>query len=206
MTLITRLQHIFTTAAEHDFVNWGLKLFGSIIAFVIGFYLIQFTLRSFKMVFRAKELEWNQSTFFLILIGYVNISLLFIIVTANVGIPLAVFGAVIAVAGWTVKMALNDTLIHFISGMKLFFFRPFEIGDTIDINGEKGIVEEISVFNTRLKTLKDQVFVIPNGRIIGRKVVDFIENIQVKNAVELVELKDADTIDSIPLNNDGLAN
>ena len=206
MTLITRLQHIFTTAAEHDFVNWGLKLFGSIIAFVIGFYLIQFTLRSFKMVFRAKELEWNQSTFFLILIGYVNISLLFIIVTANVGIPLAVFGAVIAVAGWTVKMALNDTLIHFISGMKLFFFRPFEIGDTIDINGEKGIVEEISVFNTRLKTLKDQVFIIPNGRIIGRKVVDFIENIQVKNAVELVDLKDADTIDSIPLNNDGLAN
>lgn len=186
MTTITQLQHVFTNAAEYDFINWGLKLFGSIIAFVIGFFLIQFSLRSFKMVFRAKKLEWNQSTFFLILIAYVMISLLFIIVAANVGIPLAVFGAVIGVAGWTIKMALNDTLIHFLSGMRLFFFRPFSVGDTIDINGEKSIVEEITLFSTKLKSLHDKKFIVPNGLIKGKSMNGF----HVSDIAEVIEIEE----------------
>ncbi len=188
MPLITQLQHIFTNAAEYDFMNWGVKLFGSLVAFVIGFFLIQFVLRSFKMVFRAKEIEWNQSTFFLVIIGYVMLSLLFIIVAANVGLPLAIFGAVIAIAGWTINMALNDTLIHFLSGMKLFLLRPFSVGDTIVVNGEKSIVEEISLFSTKLKSLHDTKFIVPNGVIKGRPVAGF----HVSDMQGVVELSKTD--------------
>ena len=73
---------------------------------------------------------------------------------------IAIFGAM----AFAIGMALQGSLGHFASGVMLLVFRPYKVGDLVEIGGgQTGTVEEIQVFNTILKTLDNKKIIIPNG-------------------------------------------
>ncbi|MFC4543428.1 mechanosensitive ion channel family protein [Halosolutus amylolyticus] len=74
--------------------------------------------------------------------------------------------------GIVVGMAARQTLGTMLAGFVLMFARPFEIGDWIEVEDEEGIVTDISIVNTRLKSFDGEYIMIPNDVIASSTVTN----------------------------------
>jgi small conductance mechanosensitive channel len=81
----------------------------------------------------------------------------------NIGPFVAAIGAV----GFVVGFALQGTLANFASGIMILLYRPYDIGDFVEVSGVLGKVDAMSLVSTTLRTPDNQVVVIPNGSIWG---------------------------------------
>jgi len=70
----------------------------------------------------------------------------------TLGIETTSFLAILGAAGLAVGLALKDSLSNFASGVMIILFRPFRVGDLVEIAGKTGVAEEIGVFSTTMKT------------------------------------------------------
>jgi small conductance mechanosensitive channel len=80
-----------------------------------------------------------------------------------VGVEITAFAALLAGAGLAIGAAMSGTLSHFAAGAMILIFKPYRVGDLVDIQGVVGHVEEIQVFNTIIKSLENKKVIIPNG-------------------------------------------
>ncbi len=94
----------------------------------------------------------------------------------QLGIPTAQFAALIAAAGLAIGLALQGNLANFASGFLLVFFRPFKKDDYLSAGGTEGLVEEIGLFTTTLRTLDHKKVVVPNSAITGGNIINFSAN------------------------------
>lgn len=77
-------------------------------------------------------------------------------------------GALVAGLGLTtaaLAFALKDTLEQAITGVVLLFQRPFKVGDTIEVEGVEGVVEDIAIRTTNIRTFDGLHVLIPNNRV-----------------------------------------
>lgn len=86
----------------------------------------------------------------------------------NVGPILAVVGA----AGFVVAFALQNTLSNFASGIMLMIYRPFDVGDIIEVSGIKGVARSMNLVSTTISTLDNQLLVVPNNSIWGNIITN----------------------------------
>ena len=87
----------------------------------------------------------------------------------NVGPLLATIGA----AGFIVGFALQGTLSNFAAGILILVYRPYDVGDLVDIGGTFGTVEAMTIVSTTLRKLDNQKVIVPNNMIWG----DIITNV-----------------------------
>lgn len=73
--------------------------------------------------------------------------------------------------GIVVGMAARQTLGSLLAGFVLMFSRPFEIGDWVQIGDHEGIVTDISIINTRLRSFDDETIVLPND-VAGNETIE----------------------------------
>ncbi len=97
----------------------------------------------------------------------------FMIALSQVGIDLGPLLAGLGVFGFIAGFALQDSLSNFASGAMILLYRPYDVGDLIDVGGVYGKVEKMSLVSTHIATLDNQVLVIPNNKIWG----DVIKNV-----------------------------
>jgi small conductance mechanosensitive channel len=97
---------------------------------------------------------------------YVSV-LVFAVVSALgwIGFDTTSFAAVIAAAGLAIGLALQGSLANLASGLLLLVFKPFRVGDSVEIGPSAGTVEEIHVFSTQLRTADNVLIHIPNNQI-----------------------------------------
>lgn len=97
----------------------------------------------------------------------------FIIATLNrLGVPTTSFIAVLGAAGLAIGLALKDSLQNFAAGVMLIIFRPFNTGDSIQAGGAEGVVENVHIFSTTMRTPDNREIILPNGDIFGGKIVN----------------------------------
>ncbi|MDG5761427.1 mechanosensitive ion channel family protein [Natronococcus sp. A-GB1] len=72
--------------------------------------------------------------------------------------------------GIIIGMAAQQVLGTILAGFVLMFARPFEIGDWIEVEGDQGIVTDISIINTRIRSFDGEFIMIPND-VIASEVV-----------------------------------
>jgi small conductance mechanosensitive channel len=94
----------------------------------------------------------------------------------TLGVETASFVAVLAAAGFAVGLALQGTLANFAAGIMLLVFRPFRVGDYVEIADETGFVRDIQLFFTRLTTRDNRLVIVPNSDIFGSKIENIFEN------------------------------
>lgn len=87
----------------------------------------------------------------------------------NVGPVLAIVGA----AGFVIAFALQNSLSNFASGILMLIYRPFDVGDMINVAGVLGNVESMNLLSTQLRTPDNQLVIVPNNSVWG----DVITNI-----------------------------
>ena len=97
----------------------------------------------------------------------------FIIAALNrLGVPTTSFIAVLGAAGLAIGLALKDSLQNFAAGVMLIIFRPFNTGDSIQAGGAEGVVENVHIFSTTMRTPDNREIILPNGDIFGGKIVN----------------------------------
>lgn len=80
------------------------------------------------------------------------------------------FAALIGAAGLAVGLAFQGTLSNFAAGVMLLTFRPFKVGDLVNIAGNLGVIDEIELFTTALDTLDNRRIIVPNSAIFGSTI------------------------------------
>jgi small conductance mechanosensitive channel len=105
---------------------------------------------------------------------YRIVAMVFILVMVldQLGLNVAALLAGLSIAGIAVGFAARDTLENFISGISILMDRPFRIGDNVQVDGTFGTVEEITLRSTRLRTLNNEIMVMPNIQMINQKLVN----------------------------------
>ena len=86
------------------------------------------------------------------------------------GIEITAFAAVLAATGFAIGMAFHGSLGNIAAGIMLLIFRPFKVGDSVSVAGNKGKVYEIDIFVTTLDTPDNRRLIIPNGSIFGSTI------------------------------------
>lgn len=77
-----------------------------------------------------------------------------------------------SVVGIVIGLSLQDILRNFFAGVWVLVERPVRIGDTIDVSGFTGVVEEISFRTTLLRTADGRQVIVPNGDFMTKPVVN----------------------------------
>ncbi len=101
--------------------------------------------------------------------------LLFVFIAAlnQVGVDTTSLIALLGAAGLAVGLALQGSLQNFAAGVMLIVFRPFKLGDFIEAGGVVGVVEEISIFSTVMKTGDNREIIVPNGQIYSGAITNY---------------------------------
>lgn len=154
-------------------VNYVPKIMGAILILIIGFWIINRVVK--VLLYRVDKSTLNEELKPFIR-GTVNILLkaMVVLIAAGVaGIETASFAALLAAVGFSLGLAFQGSLGHLASGVLIFIFRPFKVGDYVEIQGRLGIVTEIELLNTHVKTYDNKDVIIPNGMAISDVVTNF---------------------------------
>ncbi|WP_435318118.1 mechanosensitive ion channel family protein [Haloarchaeobius sp. TZWSO28] len=80
----------------------------------------------------------------------------------NILTALATIGAAATLA---IGFAMQDVIANFVAGVFIFTDKPFRIGDWIEWDGYSGIVEDISLRVTRVRTFDNELLTVPNSQL-----------------------------------------
>ncbi len=153
--------------------DYALPLVWAIIIFIIG----RITARIISnVVARMMAKSKIDETLIIFAQNIIYIALMIFVILAalgKLGIETTSFAAIIAAAGLAIGLSLQGTLGNFSSGVMLILFRPFKVGDFIDAGGVMGIVEEIQIFSTKMRSGDNKEITVPNGQIVGSTITNY---------------------------------
>ena len=92
---------------------------------------------------------------------------------AAAGIDLSKLGWILGALGVGIGFGLQNIVLNFISGLILAFERPINLGDTIEIDKELGVVTSIGIRSSNIKSYSGYEAIIPNGDLISKKVINY---------------------------------
>ncbi|MBI1225816.1 MAG: mechanosensitive ion channel [Bacteroidetes bacterium] len=157
------------------------KLAMAILIIVIGFWLVKKLTALFSLSLEKANFSKEVAPF---LVSFAGIAFKIIVLLAAAGIvgieTTSIFG-ILAAAGFAVGFALQGSLSNFAAGILLMVFKPYKIGDMVEVNGKFGKVDGIHIFNTFLTTPGLKTLIIPNGKVID----DTITNFSAKGAIRI---------------------
>jgi small-conductance mechanosensitive channel len=92
---------------------------------------------------------------------------------AAAGFQMSQFAIVFGALGVGIGFGLQNIVNNFVSGLILMFERPIQPGDTVEVTGTSGVVREIGMRATTLKTGEGADVVIPNGTLLSEKLINW---------------------------------
>jgi len=169
MNLNIDLQQIWT-----DYIlPWSTQIVLALIIFVIGRIIAGIlTNAAAKGLTRAK-LDPILVNFLKTVIASALTLLVIVFALSQLGLDTTSLVALMGAAGLAVGLALKDSLSHFAAGVLLIMFRPFKLGDYVEVGGVAGSVDQITIFSTRLKTPDNKLVTVPNANVFGNTMINY---------------------------------
>ena len=141
------------------------RIAGALITLIIGFWLAGMITKLLRRVLEKRNVDETVIPFLTSLVS-VGIKVMVLFSVAGMfGLETTSFIAVFSALAFAIGMALQGSLGHFASGILILIFRPYKVGDLVELAGNTGVVEEIQVFNTLLLTPDNKKIIVPNGLV-----------------------------------------
>ena len=153
--------------------TWGLKLLAAIAIFVAGRWLARRLSAGLERVLGRAHVDSTLSGFLRNIAYAAMLVLVLMTALTAIGVPTTSMFAVLGAAGLAVGLALKDSLSNIASGVMLIVLRPFRAGDHVVIGGQEGIVQEIRVFQTWLRSFDHRVLILPNSQIATAEIINY---------------------------------
>lgn len=162
-----------TTNSVEVLTQWGLKMVGAIVVLIIGRMIASSLRKTVRRALTNREVDATLIPFLSSLVYYLALMVVFIAVLSLFGIQTTSLVAMLGAAGLAVGLALQGTLSHFAAGVMLMIFRPFKIGDLVEVGGTTGKVDQIGIFSTVLTSADNVKITVPNSSVYGSTIKNY---------------------------------
>lgn len=145
----------------------------ALILFAIGSRLIAMIRHFFRRAMERSSASEEAAQFLDSSIKFVSYTILVFMILQLFGVEAASIATVIGSVGVTIGLAIQGSLSNCIGGILIMMLKPFHVGDyIIEGGGNEGIVQQISVFYTKLATYDNQIILIPNGNLANSSLTN----------------------------------
>ncbi|RLD26552.1 MAG: hypothetical protein DRI54_02610, partial [Bacteroidetes bacterium] len=176
------IKYVKDSIADLMEINWEFAeltiSLGGIISFLI---ILIFTFVFNKIIGDIFKDDWIENTVLpkgsspaisIVLRIFVT-TLGFYLAASAAGIDLSQLGFILGALSVGIGFGLQSVVLNFIAGLILAFERPIHVGDVVEADMEMGIVSEIGIRASKLKTWDGTEVIIPNGDLVSKKVVNY---------------------------------
>lgn len=154
-------------------VEWGIRVLIAMLILLIGWWVARRVSRGVGGVMMRSGADPLLSNF---LRNITYVVLLVVVVVGSldrVGVPIASLLALMGAAGLAIGLALQGSLSHLAAGVLLMVFRPFKVGDLVEISGIEGTVQTVTLMHTKLRTVDNREVTLPNGKVAGDAIINY---------------------------------
>ena len=159
-------------------IEFAINLVTAIAIFYVGRMVVGLLMRGLKKMMQAQDVDVTLQTFVGNLVRMVLLVFVIIAAISALGIQTTSFIAIIGAAGLAIGLALQGSLSNFASGVLIVLFRPYKVGDFVEAAGISGVVEEVQILTTVLKTGDNKKVIVPNGQIMDSVITNYSANDQ----------------------------
>lgn len=152
---------------------WGIKIALALVIFVIGRMAVAIVINMVRRILEARGMDDILVSFLTSILRWVLLLFVIIAALSQLGVDTTSLVALLGAAGLAIGLSLQSSLSNFASGVMLIIFRPFTKGDFVEAGGASGVIEQISIFTTTMRTPDNKEVIVPNGAIIDSNITNY---------------------------------
>lgn len=126
-----------------------------------------------KKVNSTPEIDPTLGNFVASIVRWVILAIVIVAVMGIFGIEATSIVAILGATSLAIGLALQGTLSDIAAGVMLVVFRPYKLGQYVDIGGTAGTVKDLNLFTTELVTPDNVQIIVPNGQAWGTVITNF---------------------------------
>ncbi len=153
-------------------VAYGMQILGALVVLVIGLQIAKWAGARVMRLCELKNLDVTLSRFFGNVVKVLVVVIVVIITLGNFGIDIAPLVALAGAGAFGLSFAISGPLSNYGAGLVIILTRPFIVGDTIEVRGVSGVVNDVTLSTTTLIGEDKERIVIPNRQIVGEILVN----------------------------------
>jgi len=154
-------------------IAYAPKVALALLTLIIGFWIIARIVKVLSSGLERSGMDLSLNKFLSSIASVAMKIMLLLSVASMFGVSTTSFVAIMGALMVGVGMALNGSIGHLASGVMLMIFKPFKVGDLVEIGGaHTGSVEAINAFNTTLATLDNKRIIIANSNVTGNTITN----------------------------------
>ncbi len=155
-------------------ISFAPKLILALAIFFIGKFILGKIMNAVHgMALKIPNIDKTLAGFFTSTIQFVGMALIIVAALTALNIKLGFLATIVTALILALGFALQGTLGDLASGILIIIFRPFNIGDQVELNGTKGFVTHLSLFSTRMKTSDNVEIIEANGDAFGNTIKNY---------------------------------
>lgn len=174
---LTGRLHLWDTYG-HEIIDFAVRLAVAIVILLATFWAAGWGAKLAREAMgrvhrRQGEPDTTLQSFVGSLTRYLIVIVGMIAVLGQLGVQTTSVLAVLGAASIAVGLALQGTLSNVAAGVMLLLFRPYRVGDLVEVGGKLGTVKTLDLFVTELATVDNLKLIAPNGKIWGDTIVNY---------------------------------
>ncbi|WP_052378572.1 mechanosensitive ion channel family protein [Polycyclovorans algicola] len=150
-----------------------IKVLAALAIFIIGKWVVRIAINLIKKGMMRAKMDETLVTFLSNVIYGFAMAVVIISALGQVGVSTTSAAAILGGAALAIGLSLQGQLSSLAAGVILILFRPFRKGDFVKIGGEMGVVDEIKIIHTVLKSLDNQFVIVPNNNVTTNVITNF---------------------------------
>ena len=163
------METIFVNLFNH-IALWSPRIGGALLIFL--FFLFSANILK-KLVLRTTDKIKLDENLAILLARVTRISLIvfgFVTALGTLGVDVSALVAGLGLTGFALGFALKDTISNILSGVMVLLYRPFDVGNQIEVAGHKGLVVSIDLRYTELEYENNKIL-IPNSKLFTTPII-----------------------------------
>jgi len=162
--------------AQTTGVAFGIDVVVAIVIFVVGRIVAKIVSNGIRKLMHAQKVDKILETFVCNL-SYWTLMIFVIIAAINqLGVQTTSLIAIMGAAGLAIGLALQGSLANFAAGVLIVLFRPYRVGDFVEAAGVSGVIVQVQILTTVLKTGDNKQVVVPNAQIMSSIITNYSAN------------------------------
>ena len=156
--------------------TWGPKVVGAIAVIIVGRIAAGWSRQGLRRVLDRSKMDATLAPFLSSLAYYLVLAFAILAALQLLGLQTTSLVALLGAVALAIGLALQGTVSDIASGAMLLAFRPFSVGQYVEIGGTEGTVDGIALFTTTLNTQDNVRIIMPNSSVWGQMIKNYAAN------------------------------
>jgi len=152
--------------AVNNAISFAPKLLAAVLVLWIGMWFAGKVYRLVSgQIAKSGKLDDTLGNFFATTLRYIVMAGVLLLAVSILGVQVSSIFVILSAMTLAIGLALQGSMSNVAAGLLLIIMRPYKVGDYVEIVGEEGTVEDMSIFVTTLRTLDNIQVILSNNEV-----------------------------------------